>query len=53
MEEAQIEKTLEVIRQALEAGRVNDAMQALVLLHPADRADAFWAASKYLILIED
>ncbi len=41
MEEAQIDKTLAVIRQALESGRVNDAMLALVLLHPADRADAF------------
>jgi magnesium transporter len=41
MEEAQIDKTLEVIRRALESGRVNDAMLALVLLHPADRADAF------------
>jgi len=41
MEKADIERTLEVIRAALEASRVDEAIAALSRLHPADRADAF------------
>lgn len=40
MEEYKIDQTLEVIREALENWRVNDAIAALVRLHPADRAGA-------------
>ena len=41
MEQAQIEITLTEIRTALEAGHVEEAIAALIKLHPADRADAF------------
>ncbi len=41
MEQSLIDATLERIRFALEAGRINDAIQALATLHPADRAEAF------------
>jgi magnesium transporter len=41
MEPSQIDLTLEEIRTALEAGQVDEAIEALVKLHPADRADAF------------
>jgi magnesium transporter len=40
-EEAQIERTIEEIRSALQAGRFQDAIAALTKMHPADRADAF------------
>jgi len=41
MEQAQIDRTLEEIRTALEDGKVPEAIAALIKLHPADRADAF------------
>jgi magnesium transporter len=41
MDPAQIESTLEEIRNALEAEQVQEAIAALIRLHPADRADAF------------
>jgi magnesium transporter len=41
MEEQLIDDTLEKIRIALQSGRVNDAITALIQLHPIDRADAF------------
>lgn len=41
MEPAQIEITLDEIRNALEAGQVEEAIAALIKLHPADRAEAF------------
>jgi magnesium transporter len=41
MDQYQIDQTLEQIRHALETGRVDDAISALISLHPADRADAF------------
>ena len=41
MDPAQIEATLEEIRNALEAEQVQEAIAALIKLHPADRADAF------------
>jgi magnesium transporter len=41
MEKNQIDTTLDAIRDALESGRLGDAIKALVRLHPADRADAF------------
>jgi magnesium transporter len=41
MEQLLIDQTLERIRSALEAGRVEEAIAALAALHPADRADAF------------
>jgi magnesium transporter len=41
VEPSQIEITLEEIRKALEIGRVDDAITALVQLHPTDRAEEF------------
>ncbi len=41
MEQAQIDLTLNEIRVALESGQVLGAIEALIRLHPADRADAF------------
>jgi magnesium transporter len=41
VEPSQIDMTLEEIRTALEAGHIQDAIEALIKLHPADRADAF------------
>jgi magnesium transporter len=41
MEQAQIDHTLDEIRSALEAGQIQEAIAALIKLHPADRADAF------------
>ena len=41
VDDKQIEATLEKIRASLEAGRVQDAIAALIALHPADRAEAF------------
>jgi magnesium transporter len=41
LEQAQIDLTLDEIRIALESGQVLAAIEALILLHPADRADAF------------
>jgi magnesium transporter len=41
MEPTQIDTTLDEIRKALEADRVDDALDMLVKLHPVDRADAF------------
>lgn len=41
MEQAQIDNTLDEIRSALEAGQIQEAIAALIKLHPADRADAF------------
>jgi hypothetical protein len=41
VEPTDIEATLEQIRQALEARRVEEAIAALIRLRPADRAEAF------------
>jgi magnesium transporter len=41
MDPTQIDPTLEKIRAALEADQLDDAIAALVKLHPVDRADAF------------
>ena len=41
MEPSQIDLTLEEIRSALEAGQIQSAIEALIKLHPVDRADAF------------
>lgn len=41
IEPAEIEATLEQIRTALVAERLDDAIEALTRLHPVDRADAF------------
>lgn len=41
MDEIQINQTIEEIRFALESGNIERAINALVRLHPADRADAF------------
>ena len=41
VDDKQIEATLEKIRASLEAGRVQEAIAALIALHPADRAEAF------------
>jgi magnesium transporter len=41
MEQNQIEATLQSIREALEASRMDDALAALLRLRPPDRADAF------------
>lgn len=41
MEQLVIDRTLDRIRAALEAGHVDEAIAALATLHPADRADAF------------
>jgi magnesium transporter len=41
VESSLINATLERIRAALEAGQVDEAINALVTLHPADRAEAF------------
>ncbi|HET7009502.1 MAG TPA: magnesium transporter [Anaerolineales bacterium] len=41
MEQVEIDATLEKIRAALEAGRVEAAIAALIRLRPEDRADAF------------
>ena len=41
MDPTQIDPTLEKIRNALEADQLDDAIAALVRLHPVDRADAF------------
>ena len=41
MEPSQIDTTLEEIRVALEAGLIQDAIDALTKLHPVDRASAF------------
>lgn len=40
MESTLIETTLDRIRAALEAGRIDEAIRALSRLHPADRAEA-------------
>ena len=41
MEPSTIDATLEMIRKALEANHVEDAIAALTDLHPVDRAEAF------------
>ena len=41
LDPSQIDPTLERIRAALEGGRVEEAMQELARLRPADRAEAF------------
>jgi magnesium transporter len=41
VEPSQIDLTLEEIRTALEAGQIQNAIEALIKLHPVDRADAF------------
>ncbi len=41
MEQPLIDSTLVEIRQALEAGRVEEAIASLIRLRPADRAEAF------------
>ena len=41
MEQVQIDTTLETIRSALEGGRVEEAIAALIRLRPPDRAEAF------------
>ncbi len=41
MEQVQIDNTLETIRSALEGGRVEEAIAALIRLRPPDRAEAF------------
>ncbi|MGD2057251.1 MAG: magnesium transporter [Anaerolineales bacterium] len=41
MDPTQIEPTLEKIRIALESDQVEEAIAALIQLHPVDRADAF------------
>jgi magnesium transporter len=41
MEQPEIDRTLNLVRAALEAGRIQDAIAALSSLHPADRAEAF------------
>ncbi len=41
IDEQEIDRTLEEIRAALRAGRIQQAVRALTRLHPADRADAF------------
>jgi magnesium transporter len=41
MEPTQIENTLSEIRAALESDQIQDAITALIKLHPVDRADAF------------
>jgi len=41
MEQLLIDETLERIRTALEAGQVDEAITALMTLHPADQAEAF------------
>lgn len=41
MEQLVIDRTLDRIRAALEAGHVDEAIAALATLHPADRAEAF------------
>lgn len=41
MDPTQIDLTLEKIRAALEADQVENAIAALITLHPVDRADAF------------
>jgi magnesium transporter len=41
MEQLLIDRTLERIRAALEAGQVDEAISALTSLHPADQAEAF------------
>lgn len=41
MDPSQIDQTMVVIRNALEAGRIRDAIAELLRLHPADRAEAF------------
>lgn len=41
MDETQIDAILEQIRAALKTGRMQDALDTLIKLHPADRADAF------------
>lgn len=41
IEPAEIDAILEQIRDALFADRIDDAIEALVRLHPVDRADAF------------
>jgi magnesium transporter len=41
VEPSQIEITLEEIRSALEMGQIQEAIEALIKLHPVDRADAF------------
>jgi magnesium transporter len=41
VEPSQIDLTLEEIRTALETGQIQNAIEALIKLHPVDRADAF------------
>jgi magnesium transporter len=41
MDPTQIDPTLEKIRTALEADHIDEAIAALIQLHPVDRADAF------------
>ncbi len=41
MNKIQIDTTLAEIRAALEAGQLQNAIEALTRMHPADRADAF------------
>ncbi len=41
MEQIIIDRVIDRVRAALEAGKVDEAIAALATLHPADRADAF------------
>jgi magnesium transporter len=41
MDPTQIDPTLDKIRSALEADQIDEAIAALIKLHPVDRADAF------------
>jgi magnesium transporter len=41
VEQVRIDATLEAIRSALEGGHVEEAIAALIRLHPPDRAEAF------------
>ncbi len=46
MDESLVEQVRERIRKFIDAGRLEDAAQALIELHPADRAQAFAAADE-------
>ncbi len=41
LEQHQIERAIQEVRQALERGDIDGAVRALLRLHPADRAEAF------------
>jgi magnesium transporter len=46
MDESLVEQVRERIRKLIEAGRLEEAAQALIELHPADRAQAFASADE-------